>query len=260
MRRMARRPTRMRTPVRITTVIGETLILCGIATLGYIVWQPWHTTIVVQGEQRELATQVSESWDTDDAEAGEPQAPAEPGTIPVVAQHADTEDFAVMHIPAFATQFINVLSEGVSEPGVLNVDEKGIGRYSNSQNLGEPGNTAFAAHRSGAFTAPFRETDALRVGDPIFIETPEGWYIYRFRSAEYVWPNETDVLNPFPRIDGTPGDDRILTFTSCHPKNLGISERLIAYSVFESFSPRADGIPAELLELNPSLADDTGGA
>lgn len=238
--------------MRVTTVIGETLIVAGIATLGYIVWQPWHTTIVVQGEQRERALETSRLWD-EALEETETPAPAPEGTIPVVAQHGEHEDFAIIHIPAFATQFANHLSEGVSPAGVLNVDEKGIGRYPSTQQLGEPGNTAFAAHRSGAFTAPFRETDALRVGDPIFIETPDGWYTYRFRSAEYVWPSETDVLNPFPRIEGQPGTDRILTFTSCHPKNLGISERLVAYSVFESFSPRADGVPAELLELNPAL-------
>ena len=251
---MVKRRLRKRAPLRVTTVIGETLVVCGIATLGYLVWQPWHTTFVVQGEQRELATEVSASWDATPVQ--ESEEPSVPGTVPVVAQHAEHEDFAVMHIPAFATQFINVLSEGVSERDVLTVDEKGIGRYSSSQLLGEPGNTALAAHRSGAFTAPFRETDALRVGDPIFIETRDGWYTYRFRSAEYVWPTETDVLNPFPRIEGTPGEDRILTFTSCHPKNLGISERLIAYSVFESYSPRSQGIPAELIELNPALGED----
>lgn len=245
---MARKGRAPRQRLRVTTVIGETLILCGIALLGYIVWQPWHTTVVVQGEQRTFAATLSESWQAD------PHNEPYTGTVPIVAEQQENADFAILHVPAFATEFVNVLSEGVSATSVLNVSEKGIGRYPETQQLGETGNVGFAAHRSGAYTAPFRETDALRVGDPIFIETRDGWYTYRFRSAEYVWPSETDVLNPFPRIEGSIGDDQILTFTSCHPKNLGISERLIAYSVFESFSPISDGVPQELLDLNPALA------
>lgn len=249
---MNRHRLRTRKPLSVRTVIGEVCIVAGLAMLGYIVWQPWHTTYVVQGEQRERAADISRGWDETVGQYD--------GTIPVVAEHGENEDFAILHVPAFAIEFANVMSEGVSPWGVLNLDEKGIGRYTSTQQIGEPGNAAFAAHRSGAFTAPFRELDALRVGDPLFIETPDGWYTYRYRNSEYVWPTDTDVLNPFPRIEGTPGEDRILTLTSCHPKNLGISERLIAYSVFESFQPRADGPPAELLELNPNLSDSHGGA
>lgn len=242
-----------RNPLRVTQVIGELFIVAGLALLGYIVWQPWHTTVVVQGEQRHISENLRSDWAAPTPEPGAGEAPEYDGTVPIVAQHGDNEDFAVLYVPAFAVGFANVMSEGVSPWGVLNVDEKGVGRYASTQPIGEYGNTAFAAHRSGAFTAPFRELDALRVGDPLFIETAEGWYTYRYRSSEYVFPDETDVLAPFPRLEGVPGEDRILTLTSCHPKNLGISERLIAYSVFESFQPHSHGIPGELLELNPNL-------
>lgn len=50
---------RQRKRLRVSTVIGETFILLGVAMLGYIVWQPWYTSIVVQGEQRELASSLS---------------------------------------------------------------------------------------------------------------------------------------------------------------------------------------------------------
>ncbi|MDA3147070.1 class E sortase [Leucobacter sp. UCMA 4100] len=241
-------PRRKRKRLRVSTVIGETFIVLGLAMLGYIVWQPWYTTVVVQGEQRELASGLVSQWE-------KPEAEPEPGVVPIVAKPTEGDYFAVVYIPAFATDFKNTLSEGTDAHQVLNLDEKGIGRYSKSSELGELGNTAFAAHRSGAYTAPFREVDALRVGDPIFIQTPEGWYTYRYRSSEYVWPNETDVLAPFPRIEGRVAEQRILTMTSCHPKNLGISERVITYSVFESFSPTSEGIPKELLALNPALAE-----
>jgi sortase A len=42
--------------------------------------------------------------------------------------------------------------------------------------------------------------------------------------------------------------DRILTLTSCHPK-LSAAERIIAYSVFETFVPRELGAPTEVAAI-----------
>lgn len=227
-------------------MIGELLLVGGIAVFGYIVWQPWHTGIVVAGNQQNLAAQDSARWD---AEA----KPLTTDGVPVPDAPEPGEVFAVMRAPAFATKFANRVAEGTGWETVLNLDEKGIGRYETTQLPGEPGNFALAAHRSGPLINPFREVMNLRVGDPIFIETADGWYVYRFRSIEYVLPGEVDVLNPFPRLEGVPGEDMVLTLTTCHPKLAGSDERAIAYSVFEGFQPRTDGPPAELLELNPMM-------
>jgi sortase A len=173
--------------------------------------------------------------------------------IPVTAKPAPAEAFAVLHVPAFGTTYANVVAETTDWWTVLNLDEKGIGRYESTQLPGEPGNFALAGHRSGPLINSFREVMNLRVGDPLFVETADGWYTYRFRSIEYVLPDAVDVLNPFPRLEGVPGEDRILTLTTCHPKWAGSDERAIAYSVFEGFQPRSDGPPAELIELNPTM-------
>lgn len=228
------------------TVIGEVLLVAGVAVLGYIVWQPWHTGVVVVDHQQDLTAATSAKWE---AEA----EPREFDGVPVPEQPAESEDFAILRAPAFGTKFANQVSEGTGWWEVLNLEDKGIGRYENTQLPGETGNFALAAHRSGAFISPFREMMNLRIGDPLFIETADGWYTYRFRSIEYVLPNEVDVLNPFPRLEGEPGDDMILTLTTCHPKLAGSDERAIAYSVFEDFQPRGEGPPAELLELNPTM-------
>jgi len=227
-------------------VIGELLLLGGIGVLGYIVWQPWHTGTTVVEKQRDLAAQDSAKW----------AAEAKPydGVVPVAAAPAAGEVFAVLHAPAFGTSYANRIAETTDWWTVLNLDDKGIGHYEKTQMPGEPGNFALAAHRSGPLINSFREIMNLRVGDPLFVETADGWYTYRFRSIEYVLPDETDVLNPFPRLEGTPGTDQILTMTTCHPKLAGSDERAIAYSVFESFQPQSDGPPAELVKLNPTMA------
>ncbi|MFA5607007.1 MAG: class E sortase [Leucobacter sp.] len=228
------------------TVLGELLLVAGLAVFGYIVWQPWHTGLGVTAKQTELAAEESARWDAeyDSVYTGE---------VPVTAQPAPSETFAVLHVPSFGTTYANAVAETTDWWTVLNLDEKGIGRYENTQLPGEVGNVALAGHRSGPLINSFREIMNLRVGDPLFIETADGWYTYRFRSIEYVLPNEVDVLNPFPRLEGQPGTDQILTLTTCHPKLAGSDERAIAYSVYEAFQPRSDGPPAELMELNPTM-------
>lgn len=240
------------------TVIGELLIVAGLAVFGYIAWQPWHTGITVVNEQAERSTEIGSQWASEAAnESDSEETPAEwDGAIPVATAAGEGDIYAILHVPAFGTNFANVIAEGTNQPLILDPANRGIGHYETTQQFGEVGNTAIAAHRSGPIITPFREIMELRVGDPLFVETQDGWYTYRFRSIEYALPTEVDVLNPFPRLEGTPGDDQILTLTTCHPKWAGSDERAIAYAVLESFSPASDGIPVELQELNPELTRD----
>lgn len=233
------------------TVIGELLILGGLGVFGYIVWQPWHSAVVVVGKQLELTTADSESWDAQAAEL-----PAYDGEVPVPQRPAVGELIGTLHVPAFGTTFANRVGEGTGWWETLNYEEMGIGHYPSSVMPGETGNVAMAAHRSGGFPTPFREIMNLRVGDPIFFESAEGWYTYRFRSLEYVLPDASEVLHPFPYIEAAQTDDQVLTLTTCHPKAWGSDERAIAYALFEDFQPRTDGPPAELIELNPAIVGE----
>ncbi len=231
------------------TVIGELLFVSGLAVGGYLLWQPWQTGVVVTAKQEELSARDSAEWN-----AAAEAAPTEwTGEIPVTAAVGPAEVFGVLYVPAFGATYANRIAETTDWWTVLNLDDKGIGRYETTQMPGEPGNVAMAGHRSGPLINSFKEIMNLRVGDPMYIETAQGWYTYRFRSFEYVWPNEVDVLNPFPRLTGTPGQDHILTLTTCHPKDAGSDERAIAYAVLESFQPLSAGPPEELRAVNPNL-------
>ena len=79
------------------------------------------------------------------------------------------------------------------------------------------------------------------------IETPDGWYTYRFRTLEYVKPDAVEVLAPVPQETGVSADGQYLTMTSCSPM-YSRAERIIAYSVFEAFTPRAAGAPLALTQ------------
>lgn len=235
------------------TVIGELLLVSGLAVLGYFGWQTYQTQFAVPAQQRELTANDSARW-AEQAEAAA-DAEAEPwdGEVPYVPEGAPGEVFGVLYVPAFGAEYAYRIAETTDPETVLNLGEKGIGHYTNTQRPGEPGNFALAGHRSGVWTTPFREIMNLRVGDSMFVETAQGWYTYTFRSIEYVQPSGVEVLNPFPQLTGVPGDDQILTLTTCHPKELGTQERAISYAVFESYQPLSEGPPAELIELNPNV-------
>lgn len=230
-------------------VIGEFLLVVGLVISGYIVWQPWHSAVVEGGRNRELAVDDTERW----AQEPAPEPPEDPLVVPPVLKGPRDQAFGVLHVPAFGTDWVGRVAEGIDMIQVLNRSDKGIGHYDETQLPGVAGNFALAAHRSGPQITPFREVDRLRVGDPIFFENEQGWYTYRFRSSEYVSPSEVDVLSPFPRVTGVSAPEMVLTLTTCHPKLSGDSERLISYAIFESFQPRADGPPAELLQFKPEL-------
>jgi len=239
-----------------TGVLGEILITLGVVVMLYVVWQMWIGDIIYAAQNNAVGQELSEEWDTsgeappvsDAAATPEPTPsatpePAAPEPV-VLAEPADTEVFGIMRIPRLGPNYATPIAGGVTREGTL--DHIGIGHYPGTEMPGQVGNVALAAHRT-TFGAPFKRIAELHVGDAIVIETPVGWYTYRFRTLEYVQPSEVDVLADVPQAPDTPPAERYLTMTSCSPM-FSLAERIVGYSVFESFRLRADGPPASLTE------------
>lgn len=231
------------------SVIGELLLLGGVGVFGFLLWQPWYTTTVVSNRQASISAEISQQWQRKEVHNN-----LTTEGIPVAQPEGGAGVFGVMYVPAFGREWANQLASSANMNHILDNHNYGIAHYTTTALPGAPGNVVLAAHRTGGITTPFHDTDYLRAGDPIFIETAEGWYTYRFRDYEYVLPTEISVLNPFPHLENVEIKDSILTFTTCNPKYYGVDERLIAYSVLEGFTPRSAGPPAELLETHPNLA------
>ena len=87
--------------------------------------------------------------------------------------------------------------------------------------------------------------DKLKLDDAIVVETEAGWYTYRFRNLQYVVPSQIDVLDDVPQLPGVETGERYLTLTACSPLH-SLAERIVAYAVFEGFTPRAEGAPASM--------------
>lgn len=229
---------------------GELLMTAGVFVLLFLGWHVWYNDIVSGIAQDNAGAALAEQWD--DVPLSVPEFDRMQGTSeglavapepPVTPAGELANRFATMLVPRFGATFERPIASGIDPKLVLNVRDAGIGHYPQSDELGEVGNFAVAGHRT-TYGAPFGDIAELRIGDRIYIETDAGWYVYRFRNLEYVWPSNVSVLNPVPTTS-VKAKDRILTLTSCHPK-LSAAERIIAYSVFETFVPRELGAPSEV--------------
>jgi sortase A len=240
----------VRTPRRRTSVvgvIGEVLITAGAIVLLYVVWQLWVGDLIYGAERNAEGTELSQEWQAQYEDQNPEAAPAptedpltdpevQPVTAapPVIPEPADAETFAIMRIPRFGADYAVPMAGGVTRARTL--DPIGIGHYPGTKMPGEVGNFALAAHRT-TWGKPFNRIADLHVGDAIVVETKEGWYTYRFRTLEYVTPNEVEVLLPVPQAMDVPAGTAYITLTSCSPM-YAMTERIVAYGVFESFTPR----------------------
>ncbi len=233
----------------VTGVLGEILITLGVVVLLYVVWQLWIGDKIIAAESNREGNQTLQTWHAEPPTSDEVSDPASqfntvtaaPPALPVPGSG---EDFAVLQIPRFGSDFAFKVAGGTYTWESLDLGK--VGYYFDTGMPGQDGNFALAGHR-GSHGAPFEHLPALQAGDAIVVTTKQGWYTYRFRNMEYVTPTTVDVLRPTPQDASGAVTGKYITLTTCSPR-YGSTERLIAYGVFESFTPTTkDGKKPESL-------------
>ncbi|UYO97176.1 class E sortase [Microbacterium sp. M28] len=252
-KRRARRPRQRAT---FTSVLGELLLTAGVLVMLFVAWQMWIGDIIISAQHNAEGAAVSEEWASAPAPEPPPVITDDTGETlyepPILPHPGDGEEFARMLIPRFGGDYNVAIAGGTSR--AVTLDKIGIGLYEQSKMPGEVGNFSLAGHRT-TWGKPFNKIDKLRTGDAIVVETPEGWYTYRFRTLEYVTPTQVDVLLDVPQMPGVQTGERYITLTACSPL-YSLAERIVAYGVFEGFQPRAEGPPESLAPVEvapPSL-------
>lgn len=225
-------------------ILGDLLLTAGVVVLLFVGWQLWIGDAIIGAQFKSEAGALTEEWAaaplTPDSSA--PSIAPGPVEPPAMAPPGNGEVFGVLRIPRLGPDYQFKLAGGVSASVTL--DPIGIGHYPDTAMPGQEGNFAIAGHR-GSHGAPFADLPSLHIGDAVVVETPDGWYTYRFRNLEYVRPDGVQVLLPVPQQPEVQATDKLITMTTCSPR-FGSTERAIAYGVFESYTPRADGPPASL--------------
>lgn len=225
-------------------VIGELFITGGVLVLLFLGWQLWLSDLIVGNQQNAKASVLSETWSKGFGTAPAIPSRPDPGAPVVSAEPDYGVQFGTLIVPRFGADYHRPIAEGT---GTFDVLRAGVGHYPGTQMPGQVGNVALAAHRT-TWGAPFSNIADLKVGDSIYIETDAGWFRYVFRSLQYVPPSGVEVLAPVPTRESASATDRLLTMTTCNPK-FSAAERFVAYSVYDTWFPRAGGPPAEIAAL-----------
>lgn len=225
-------------------LLGELLLTAGAVTLLFVFWQLWFNDYIMGQENNQIGAELSQQWDDAAPALPEDFDPAVPVDPIILPEPADTEIFGLLRVPRFGDDYKVRTAGGVTRAGTL--DTIGIGHQPGTAMPGAEGNMVIAGHRWGQGAAMFN-IDKLQLGDAIVVETPVGWYTYRYRNTEYVKDNDVDVMIPVPKAPGRTGG-KYMTIISCSPL-WNVQERIIAYAVFEEFTPRAAGEPASLASV-----------
>lgn len=224
-------------------VVGEIFVTFAVLIFLFLGWQLWFNNVVASADQKSAADGLSAQWDKAARDKPAPELPAEPEEPVVMGTPAASKAFANLIVPALGADYKRPIAEGVGK-NVLNNVRLGMGHYPQTQLPGEVGNFALASHRS-AYGGAFHNIHQLAVGDSIFVETADGWYKYVFRGLEYVRVTGIGVILPVPQNPAASPTERYITLTTCNPF-YSSAERIIAYGIFDSWYPRADGPPVEI--------------
>ena len=231
-------------------IVGELLITFGAVVLLFLAWQLWINNAVVADQQHKASQELSQQWATDNDRTATAPATEDFGPAPAFAGVGEGAKFATIYIPRLGADSTRVVKNSTDLSTVLNNGY--YGHYPDTQWPGQPGNFAVAIHRTN-WGSPFGDAPKLQVGDKIYVETADGYYTYAFRNYEFVLPSAVDVLLPVPGTNEAPGDQSILTITTCNPL-LGDAERMIVYSVLESWRPHSAGPPAEMAKTQKAVS------
>ncbi|MGO4193106.1 class E sortase [Arthrobacter sp. YAF17] len=253
--RETHRPRRRRSLLAVQ-IMGELLITLGVIAALFVAWQLWWTNVEADAAQGAAVKQfvqehqVPVPGDPAGTLPGktDPADPADSGAVPVGSAARHGQAIGVVYVPRFGAEYSRPIIEGTSSDVI---DTLGLGRYAGTAMPGAVGNFAMAGHRQ-THGAVLDNIHTLVPGDKIYVQTADGFYTYVFRNQEIVLPDRTDVILPVPAQPGVQPDQRLLTMTSCNPR-FGSEERIIAYSVFDSWQPLNAGPPAAIAKQLAAL-------
>jgi sortase A len=162
-------------------------------------------------------------------------APGTGTTTPTTQPISKVQPIAPPAAPGQPIGIINIPKIGINYVAVQGTDEsdleRGPGHYVNTSLPGNPGNAAFAGHRT-TYAAPFYNLDQLAPGDPIFVTTTQGRFQYDVTQTLVVDPSDVSVLDATP----TP----TLTLTTCNPRYSAATRMVVKASLV---SPVVAAVP-----------------
>jgi sortase A len=236
---------------RVLRSIGVALLAAGVLVLLFVAYELWGTGLTTQSHQNALRQQFDKELRAHHISTSPPTTvPKGSGSTttttqpissvqPVAPPAAPGEPIGIINIPKISINYVAV--QGTDEADL----ERGPGHYTNTSLPGNPGNAAFAGHRT-TYAAPFYNLDQLAPGDLIFVTTTQGKFQYNVTQVQVVDPTDVAVLDDTP----TP----TLTLTTCNPRYSAATRMVVTASLV---SPVVAAVPVQKQPVKKSGASST---
>lgn len=193
---------------RVVGAAGRMMIRAGVLLLLFVAYQLWGTGLATSRAQESLANRFETLQQT---------APSvtDPATAPTDLPIPEPGDpIGRIQIPRIDVDFIMVQSVD------LRYLQNGPGHFPQTPLPGQPGNSAFAGHRT-TYKAPFNRIDELAPGDVITVTTLQGTFTYvvdRHVGEDGTLDSGHFIVKPtdLSILDQDKGNR--LTLMACNPK------------------------------------------
>ena len=214
--------------------LGTVLLVIGVGVLAWSAtvyfWKDPFTTAYTAYEQRRLASNLDEQFDTWRPNREPVSQSAEPAKRDDVSREAkryrlgseDGDAIARIRIPRLDLNLVVVNGTSVSDL------RRGPGRHLETYMPGEHELVYIAGHRT-TYGAPFGDINELKPGDPITLELPYATVVYRVTRHRIVDDNDISVLE-------SPHHEQ-LVLQACHPRFFA-SQRYLVYATPVSVKQR----------------------
>ena len=242
---------------RVLRSIGVVLLAAGVLVILFVAYELWGTGLTTKSHQNALRQQfekelrahhVSSTTTTKPQGTGSTTSTTAPisNVQPAAPPAAPGQPIGIIDIPKIGINYVAV--QGTDETDL----ERGPGHYSNTSLPGNPGNAAFAGHRT-TYAAPFYNLDQLAPGDSIYVTTTQGRFQYVVSKTLVVDPSDVGVLDATP----TP----TLTLTTCNPRFSAATRMVVKASLV---SPVVAAVPVQKVAAkkgasSSELLGSTGG-
>ncbi|AYD88854.1 class E sortase [Actinomyces sp. 2119] len=228
----------------ILTGVGELLITSGLVVALFLVWQLWWTGIDASAS----AAAATTSFEQTQVDSPEVEGTRHYEDPPAVRPVGNGQTIGMLVVPKWYGVTNNNMPV-IEGTGSDVLDQAAAGHYPETQQVGEVGNFAVAAHRR-TYGNSFRRIDLLEEGDEVIISTADTWYVYTVTSHEIVMPDQVEVLAPVPGEPTATPTTAMLTMTTCHGETTGEwgnDRRWIVHAELSYWMDRSEGRPASVL-------------
>lgn len=215
---------------RLTRRLPVFMVLLAALLVADALFQEHGSNVLAAYRADRVTEELRREWSRPLDRAGSPALPAD-----VTAGRVRlTEGFALLYVPRLRSTAWEVPVLHGASSRELN---RGVGHHEDSALPWQDGNVVISGHRT-SYGRPFAEIEDLQVGDEVYLETRDAWFVYTLVDDAVVKPDALWVKRAQPTA-AVAGAERIITLVTCTPKG-SVSKRWVWWGTLTEVREKSD--------------------